>query len=732
MKKNILSALFIIVNLICNNQLYAQEKDSLMVDELFEMSLDQLLNVEITTSSKSEQKAWEASAKVNVITQSMIIERGYFDLLDVLKDIPYFQIQSEYGHWMRGAIVNLRGHRSGDSGNNKFLLLIDGIKVSDEAEEGLYMGLNSIPLNSIKQIEIVYGPNSTLYGRDAYAGMINIITKTEGHKSAGYSYGTYNTHRLYAGLSQEFNDDVYGALHYFTYKSDEQDPTDKSITYKNRHVFPEHPYTERFYRGTNNSMLNMDFKFHGLSLKYVLFNVRASETYGCNPDFYVTEYSTVTELQNQIISAEYNRDLFSNLNLQVFYNNKKHELDPQTANLYTYDLQRSGVINFQDSSILVDSLYAYGGRKYYYFRTKTNNFGFKTTYQIIPKLKNISGVDVSLIKGIPIISEGKGGKPITTIKQREALEHDITTYGIYSEFTYNFTENILTSFGGRFDISSSYGNTFMPRIAFVCRNNYHLFKWIFSRGYLAPSITQRYFESITTFSWIKINEGLEPQKNLSLEFDWSYSRDLTHISTNVFYNKLTDGILESVQTGDSIDVEIGTEIFHVPILESQNISDGYRVGFSFELTQRISNYLDFNANYTYITGEDKIMNQTVQLHNNLSSDHTINSGLLFKYDKYSLYAGCQWFSERRIKSFHTNTKYSDFLDDEGFLNFDPVFLVNLNLRINNIWEGFSAFARVNNLFNKEYYGQTINANWGSPRILQDLRRIDIGIQYYLK
>lgn len=728
-KTTIIHSIALFVGLTICVQLKSQNTDTLLLDKLLGMTLDQLLELQVTTSSKTEQKAWEAPAKIVVIPEAIIQSRGYFDLVDVLKDIPYFQVQSEYGHWMKGAIVNLRGHRSGDSGNNKFLILIDGIKVSDEAEEGLYMGLNTMPLNNVKQIEIAYGPNSTLYGRDAYAGMINIVSKTNDYCTSRYSYGDYKTQRLYAGVSQKLNDHIYGSLHYSTYKSDEQNPINKSITYKERHVFPKHPYTERFYRGSNNTMLDMSLKIHDLSLKYILFDIRASETYGCNPDFYVSEYSTVTAIQNQIISADYNYQITPSLNLSLFYSNKMHELDPQTANLYTDDLNRNGTINFQDSTISLDPLYAYGGRKYYYFRTKANNVGVKTTFSITPKLKNISGVEFGFIQGIPIISEGKGGKPITLESQRSKWEHNFETKGIYTDFTYNITDNLIASLGGRYDINSDYNNTFMPRFAVVTRNKRNVFKFILSQGYLAPSVTQRYFESITTFSWIKVNPDLKSQRNTSFELDWSFLANKTQFTTNVFYNKISDGIIESVQTGDSTNVIIGNDTYYVPILQSMNIGNGYRMGGAIEFNQQLTNFLNLTSNYTYITGEDKVQGEKVKLKQNLTSEHTFNFGVDFHYSKYSLYVGGQWFSERKIKSFHYNTLYADFLDDQGYLNFDPTLIFNLNLRINDIWKGFSLFIHAKNFLNKEFYGQTINANWGDPKILQDMRRIDFGIEY---
>ncbi len=718
----------LLLTLGCFSLIFPQEQAP-TPEQILEMSLEDLMNIKVTTAAKTEQRAWEASARVVVITREVIRQRGYRDLLDVLREVPFFQIQSEHGHWTKGAIVNLRGHRSGDSGNNKFLILMDGIKLSDDAEEGLYLGLRSFPLNGIEQIEIVYGPNSILYGRDAYAGMINLITRKGEYAAAGFGYGTYYSRTAYAGLKKNFSEEVSGVLHLSHYKSEEQDPTNRSVTYRNRHVFPAHPYTERFFRGSNNLFLHLGLHVHRFHFRYILSDVEGSETYGGNPDLYVTEYSTVAAQKNQALYADFTHSFSGNLNAQLYYVYKKYEFDPRTANLYTDDLYRSGYVNPVDSSIVIDPYYAYGGRKYYYFRTRAHKAGIKFTYQIHPGLKNVAGVDLNLVKGIPVISEGKGGKPITTRAQREKLEHDFHTIGFFSEFSYRTGQHFLFSIGGRIDINSNYQNTFMPRLAAIYRRGNHILKVILSRGYLAPSITQVYFESITTFSWIRRNEKLKPETNTSLELDWTYGLDHTRLSLNIFYNDLKDGISESVTTGDSTFVFVGEDSFYVPILQSQNLRDGYRWGFCLELKRQLGKNWQVNANYAFLGGEDKYRGITQPIADNLIAPHTFNLGLYFQWKRLSIYGGVNWLSKRRIKSFHTTTPYSILLDDEGFLNFDSVLLTNLNIRLNNLYDGLDLYLHIKNLFDSEYYGQTINAAWGSPKILQDLRRIEIGFDY---
>lgn len=719
------SIIIVVVYLV--NPANAQNSETIKLEDLLVMPIENLIEIPVVTSALYEQKLWETSAKVFVISRSDIESRGYFDLTDALREAPYFQLQSEYGHWMKGAIVNLRGHRSGDSGNNKFLILIDGVKLSDEAEEGLFMGLNSIPLYNVKQIEVLYGPNSTLYGRDAYTGVINIVTETSDYTFGSYTYGSFNTQRIGAGLARHFNDGKWITLNYSFYTSDEQDPTGKSITYKNRHVFPKHPYTERFYRGTKNSMYDVGVGWGGFKFRFLQTNVEASETYGCNPDFYVSEYSTVTALANQILHLDYSKNITpkGTLSLSAFF--KKHELDPRTANLYTADLGQSGTINFADSTVLVDSLYAYGGRKYYYFRTLTTGFKVHYLYQPSDKLKITMGLDFDNINGIPIISEGKGGKPITTKAQRNKWEHSFYTAGSYSELNYKLGSGLFVTAGGRLDYSGDYGLSFTPRLALVSRKNPFVYKLTFAQGYLAPSVTQRYFESVTTFSYIKPNPRLNPERNYSIDFDLTYIGKNFQIAANVFGNHIRNGIVESYQTGDSVNVQVGDEQYYVPLIQSQNLFKGYRYGGNIDVTCMPNTDFNLYAGYTLLLGHDDIKDSRVALSNNLVSAHTFTSNLSYKYNKITVAAGIQWYSSRRILSPHINTLYAGFLDSDGYINFDPVLMVNLHIRLNNIWQGVSGFLHIKNLLNTEYYGQTINANWGSPKILQDLRRIDFGI-----
>lgn len=714
----------IIVSIISVNRLFSQD--------LMKLSIEELMDIKITTSSRIEQEQWKASAKIIVITAEMINQRGYQSLLQVLRDVPHFQIQSEHGHWTKGAIVNMRGHRSGDSGNNKFLVLVDGIKLSDDAEEGIYMGMNSIPLNALAQIEIAYGPNSTIYGRDAYSGMINLITRKDDFSSAGINYGTYKSTHMHAAVQRTLAQQVHFNLFYSRYRSSEQDPTEISESYLNRTVYPQDPYTGVFYRASDNSALNLGFNYKKLAVRYLLYDVVGSESYGGNPNYYVTEYSAKTHQRNQVLTFSYTDNLSDDFEWKWKYTYKRNEFDPSTANLYTSDAYRPPIWNEADSSYINDPFYAYGGRKYYYFRTRAHKAQLKSVYNLSQDLKIISGLDVNYVQGIPVYSEGKGGAPIASESQRETLEHDFNTKSLYSELNYQISDNLFASAGARWDWNSNTKNTLMPRLGLIYKRKNHLFKALFSQGYLAPSISQNSFESKTTFSWIKPTNNLGPERISAVEFEWDYTSEYFKLFTTFFSDYLSDAIQESVQTGDSAWVQISNESYYVPILQSQNEGKGYRTGVDIGLALPLNKYFAMSFGYSYLNGYDYKDGHKKNLNDNLTSEHAVRCRLNLNYKKINIWSGLYWNSERRILSNHNESNYAHLVDKNGYDYFPSVFLADLNFRINEIYKGVAAYLTVRNLFDKEYYGQTINAQWGSPKVLQDLRRITIGMDINLE
>src|SRR4051794_8397366 len=162
------------------------------VRSLLKLTLAELMNVEITSASNSPERLPEAPATVIVITREEIDRRGYTELSQILDDLPGMDVTRAYGSsYVR---MSWRGCRD----NVPFLVLVDGVVFNH-----LYFGSTetpfaTVPLSNIKQVEIVYGPASAVYGADASMGVINVITNKDRPTDGSYwlarlAYGTNKT-----------------------------------------------------------------------------------------------------------------------------------------------------------------------------------------------------------------------------------------------------------------------------------------------------------------------------------------------------------------------------------------------------------------------------------------------------------------------------------------------------------------------------------------------------------
>ncbi|WP_405632762.1 TonB-dependent receptor domain-containing protein [Pseudoalteromonas sp. Ld20] len=135
----------------------------------FSASAEQSIERITVTANKFEQSITDVLASVTVIERSDIEQANVRDLPSLLKTKAGFQINSNGGFGQNSG-VSLRG-----SSSRHTLILVDGIR-SGSATLG-YKSISNIPLNSIERIEIVKGSRAAVYGSDALAGVINIITR---------------------------------------------------------------------------------------------------------------------------------------------------------------------------------------------------------------------------------------------------------------------------------------------------------------------------------------------------------------------------------------------------------------------------------------------------------------------------------------------------------------------------------------------------------------------------
>ena len=168
--------------------------------DLSEMSLEDLLNVEITTVGKRQQRMSQIPAAVYVITQEEIRRSGAINIPDALRLVPGVEVaQIDDSNWA----ISIRGFNYRSS--NKLLVLIDGRAVYYPTYSNVFWDVQDTLMEDIERIEVIRGPGASLWGANAVNGVINIVTKhassTEGGliTAGGGSYDQAFTAGRYGG-----------------------------------------------------------------------------------------------------------------------------------------------------------------------------------------------------------------------------------------------------------------------------------------------------------------------------------------------------------------------------------------------------------------------------------------------------------------------------------------------------------------------------------------------------
>lgn len=174
-------------------------------EELTGLSLEALMDIEVTSVSKRPEKRSEAAAAIYVITPERLRRWGVTSLPDALRMVPGLQVaRIDANKWA----ISARGFNSRFA--NKLLVMIDGRSVYTPLFAGVYWDMQDPPLEDIERIEVIRGPGGTLWGANAVNGVINVITKsaqeTQGGRvalSAGSEEHTLGTVRYGGRLSPE-------------------------------------------------------------------------------------------------------------------------------------------------------------------------------------------------------------------------------------------------------------------------------------------------------------------------------------------------------------------------------------------------------------------------------------------------------------------------------------------------------------------------------------------------
>lgn len=175
--------------------------------DLFNMSLEELLNTTIESAGKTKQVVSEIPASIVVLTRESIEKQGYQTLEEIISNIPgLYSLGNAY--WEGATNFGVRGFAS-PGANTNMMILVNGVNQMNDFSNSFSTDRIIVPVEAIDRIEVVRGPNSVVYGSSAFMCLINIITNAEKDNNRisaiGGSNNTYGTFLRVASQSVVFN-----------------------------------------------------------------------------------------------------------------------------------------------------------------------------------------------------------------------------------------------------------------------------------------------------------------------------------------------------------------------------------------------------------------------------------------------------------------------------------------------------------------------------------------------
>ncbi|MFQ3576801.1 MAG: TonB-dependent receptor plug domain-containing protein [Cytophagales bacterium] len=195
MKKVFLLIFLASTFLICSAQ-DNEVNDDKETEAIFDLSLEELMNVKIVSASRSEENSFDSPLSSCAITRSDLEKGGFTAIPDALRLCQGLIVRElsngTYDVSIRGGVDGFPAYNFSVA-NYTILVMIDNRPVFSSFQGGTFWQNLPVGLSEIERIEVVYGPSSPLYGPNAVSGVVNIITSRPGNENSAYSFGSFQT-----------------------------------------------------------------------------------------------------------------------------------------------------------------------------------------------------------------------------------------------------------------------------------------------------------------------------------------------------------------------------------------------------------------------------------------------------------------------------------------------------------------------------------------------------------
>jgi outer membrane receptor for ferrienterochelin and colicins len=638
--------------------LLAQEpQDASQPKVMSGLSLEDLMNVKVETvvgASKREQKETTAAASVTIITADDIRRYGYRTLAELLENVPGFYITYDRNY----SYAAVQGFGPEGDYNSRILLLIDGHRLNDNIYDQALLGTEfPLDLDVICRVEIIQGPGSSMYGSNAFFGVINVITRKAGSlKGAEASVtaeslmtGAANVSaggQTKSGIAAFVSASIYSSRGNQSLFFPEFDSPSTSNGYADD---ADHDRSEQFF----SNISYKDFRFQ------IAYGGRTKQV--PTASFGTTFDST---MENTFDAHGY--------------------VDLSYDHVFSSGLAISGRVFLDD--------YDYTGNYPYYLSSAANSpvvinhdrsagdwWGTEMKVSKTIFRKHLVTAGTEYRDDFRQLQQNYDISPFTSYLDSNPTEYE---YGIYAQDDFSIRENLLLSAGLRHDLGSDFGGTTNPRLGLIYNPRKRTtLKFLYGTAFRVPNEFELYYQ---TSNLELPNPLLQPEKIQSGQIiAEQYLGKSYKFSADFFADKL-DHLIDEMAVAPGV-------------LQFENMGTVRTEGVEGTFEAKWSSGLAFQANYTY---EHPVDENTGEIVANIPTEMA-NANLLVPFFSKNITAGLNLHYVSSRESLEGNPV-------PGFA------LVNLTLFSEKLEPGLQISGSVYNLFNS-YYGYP-----GGPEHVQDI------------
>jgi len=461
------------------------------------------LNEVVITATRFPIKQSLTGKVVTVISKEQLERNSGKTLTELLNTQAGIIVNGSSNALGTNQDVYVRGAAAG-----KTLILLDGVPVYDASGISGAFDLNFISIDQVERVEILKGSQSTLYGSDAIAAVINVISKKGGAKkingTATLAAGTYNTYKAAVGLNGTIKQTGYNVQYSKLYSKGFSTANDQTGAGN----FDKDGMDGNVFRANLSQKIKDKIS---IRLNTQFSNYKTDSDAGPFTDD--ADYTITTKNALAGIGADY---AFGKITLHFNYN-----------------------YNSTERTYLDDSA-SRGGFSYYSKGDYTGRSHFAEVYSNIHLNKNIdilAGIDYRKhLTDQSYTSVSMFGPYDSPTLSDDSTK--VTQFGAYASLVVKDISGFNVELGGRYNNFNKYGNvfTFSFNPSYVINNSIKIFGNI-SSGFKAPSLYQVYSEYRNPVTELK------PEKSLGIEGGIQYYKDNINLRAVYFSRNITDNIL---------------------------------------------------------------------------------------------------------------------------------------------------------------------------------------------